>query len=358
VTLILSSTGAYPRIGDSSELQLLRRTAALAERGERTAADLADAENEMTRKAMEEQVRAGVELITDGQIRWYDPISHLAGKLAGVEINGLLRFFDTNFYFRQPVLIARPQRLQPMIVDEYRFAANALGQLPLASEKAGKLAVKPVLTGPYTLAKFSLVGAGGDGMSSLAAHAEAYAEALSEELRALAEAGATFLQLDEPAILKYPGDWDIFAAALAKLVTARERVVKSGGRLAIALYVYFRDPGPLYERLAALPVDVLGLDFTYSPNLVDVVASAGSPIPLGLGLVDGRNTRLEDPSAVARTMEKMLPKIAGEMAYLGPSCGLEYLPRDRAYAKLELLERIRAALAGQARLQRGRSHTG
>lgn len=341
--LILASTGSYPRIGDCVELQILRRTIAAADRGERTAADLAKAEAEMTRRAIEEQVRAGVELVTDGQIRWYDPVSHLAGKLAGVEIKGLLRFFDTNFYFRQPVLTARPERKGPMLMDEFTFARNTLASIPTPSAEAGRLSLKIVLTGPYTLARFSL--AANSGMNSLQARAEAYAQAVAAELHELAKAGAEFIQVDEPAILKYPQDWRAFVQALAPLVEAKKEAARSAGSgqaPQLALYVYFRDCAPLYEKLASLPVDILGIDFTYNPSLVDIVAAAGSPIPLGLGLVDGRNTKLEEPSAVARQIAKLMPKIAGQRAYLGTSGGLEYLPRDRAYAKLELLKKIRA----------------
>ncbi len=344
MNLILASTGSYPRIGDSPELQILRRTIAAVDRGERTAADLAEAEAEMTRRAIEDQVRAGLEVITDGQIRWYDPISHLAGKLAGVQIKGLLRFFDTNFYFRQPVLTAKPERKGPMLVDEFTFASNALSSMPTPAGKAGQLTPKPVLTGPYTLARFSL--AANSGMNSLEARAAAYAQALAAEVRALAEAGAQLVQVDDPAIIKYPQDWPIFVNALEPLVKAGRDASASGHRVQLALYLYFHDCAPLYEKLACLPVDVLGIDFTYNPKLVDVVAAAGSPIPLGLGLVDGRNTKLEEPGIVARQIEKLLPKITGGRAYLGTSCGLEYLPRDRAYAKLALLDRIRAAVNG------------
>jgi 5-methyltetrahydropteroyltriglutamate--homocysteine methyltransferase len=345
--LLLASTGSYPRIGDSIELQTLRRTIAAVDRSERTAGDLVDAENEMTRRAISDQVNAGLDLLTDGQIRWYDPISHLAGKLQGAKIKGLLRFFDTNSYFRQPVLTAKPARTGPLIVEEFAFARNALGHLPTPADKAGKLSIKPVLTGPYTLAKFSLVEHSANGVSgSVEARAIAYAEALAAEITALVEAGADFIQVDEPAIIKYPQDWGVFERALAFLVNAKKKAGEAGKRLQLALYVYFHDCAPLYEKLVALPVDVVGLDFTYNPKLVDVIASAGSPKPLGLGLVDGRNTRLENPSEVARQIERLLPKISGGRAYLGTSSGLEYLPRARAYAKLELLGKIRSAMRG------------
>jgi len=344
MNLVLCSTGSYPRIGDSPELQTLRRTIAGVDRGERTPADVAEAEMEMTRRALEEQVRAGIEMLTDGQIRWYDPFSHLAGKLAGVKITGLLRFFDTNTYFRQPVVTARPERRGPMLADEFAFARQALAALAGPNGKAARLQVKPVLTGPYTLAKFSL--ATHDGMRALEARAEAYAQALAAELRALAEAGATFIQVDEPAIVKYAQDWTVFVRALDVLVKARQDAVKAGNRLQLALYVYFHDCAALYEKLANLPVDVLGIDFTYNPKLAEQVSAAGSPIPLGLGLVDGRNTMLENPGTMARQIERLLPRIAGGCAYLGTSSGLEYLPRDRAYAKLELLSKIVALVKG------------
>ncbi len=348
--LYLSSTGSYPRIGDTPKLQTLRRTIAALDRGDRTTADLLDVQNEVTRHVIAEQVEAGLDVITDGLIRWYDPISHLAGKLDNIQIKGLVRFFDTNTYFRQPVFVGAPVKRGHLVAGEYSFARNALGHLPTPQGKAGKLGIKPVLTGPYTLAKFSLGDTFGDGASesfaALEARAQVFSEILATELEALSKLGAKLIQVDEPAAIKYPQDWEIFEASLAPLSRARDRIMNSGRKLDLALYVYFHDCAPLYEKLLALPVDVVGLDFTYSPKLVDIVASKGSPKTLGLGLVDGRNTRLEDSKQVARQIERMLAKIKTGKAFLGTSSGLEYLPRDRAFAKLELLSKVRAALKG------------
>jgi 5-methyltetrahydropteroyltriglutamate--homocysteine methyltransferase len=346
--LHLANTGSYPRIGDSAELQILRRAIASLDRGERNTADLLDAENEMTRRAIGDQLKAGLDVITDGQIRWYDPISHIASKLSNVKIAGLQRFFDTNFYFRQPVITGIPRRNDAIVAKDFSFARNALGHLPTPNNLAGKLSIKPILTGPYTLAKFSLpghAGNGGDPFSSLEARTLAYAEALAAEIVALVGIGASLIQIDEPAIIKYPEDWQIFEKALAKLIAARDKAVPEGRHTELAMYVYFHDPTPLYEKLIALPVDIIGLDFTYNPKLADLIASAGSPKPLGLGLIDGRNTKLENAGEIARQIDRLLPKMQGGRAYLNPSCGLEHLPRDRAFAKLELLAKIRAAVA-------------
>ena len=333
MNLILTNTGSYPRIGDTPDKQLLRRTIAQWERGEKTAEELATAERELTRSAIEEQIAAGLELVTDGQIRWYDPISHLAGKLAGVKINGLLRFFDTNFYFRQPVVEARLARRNGMVVSDFE-QAHSLSSRPL----------KPVLTGPYTLAKFSI--AHHEPYKNLETLALAYAEILADEVAALAAAGANIIQVDEPAILKFPGDYVIVAHALAVLAEKR-------GAAKLALYTYFGDAEPLYARFQELEVDTVGLDFTYNPRLVDVVAASGSPKALGLGLIDGRNTRREDAKTVVAALEKILPKIRAADSYLNPSCGLEYLPRERAFEKLKNMAAIKRALQGHAAPRRG-----
>ena len=318
--LITTSAGSYPRIGDAPDLQLLRRTISQCEKGEKSAQDLARAEDGMARLAIAEQIDAGLELVTDGQVRWYDPLSHVAGKLEGIKINGLLRFFDTNFYFRQPVVIGEVKHMRPIVLDEYRFA-RSVSSKPL----------KPVMTGPYTLARLSIVET--DRYKTFESLVEAYALAVAEEVRALVEAGADIVQIDEPAILKNKEDKDVFAAGLKLLTGAK-------GKAKLALYSYFGEAGWLYRALPDLPVEILGIDFTYNRGLVQTIAREGSPKPLGLGLIDGRNTRLEDEKEICRELDKLLPSIKSEFSYLNPSCGLEFLPRDRAFMKLKNLARI------------------
>src|SRR3990172_3870073 len=144
--LLTANTGSYPRIGKTPELQLLRHTIAQLESGKKTDADLKAAEDALTRAAIAEQVESGLDLVTDGQIHWYDPISHLAGKLENVSVNGLLRFFDTNFYLRQPVVHGPVLWSQPVLRPEDEMAA-----------KESSKPVKPVLTGAYTLARHSII---------------------------------------------------------------------------------------------------------------------------------------------------------------------------------------------------------
>jgi 5-methyltetrahydropteroyltriglutamate--homocysteine methyltransferase len=319
--LLLCNHSSYPRIGDDPEHQLLRRTIAQHERGEKTDEAVGDAQDRMTELALAEQIEAGLDLVTDGQIRWADPISHLAGKLSGVQVNGLLRFFDTNFYFRQPVVQGRPERREPLVLEEFKFA-QAKSARP----------VKAVLTGPYTLARCSVSENGGSG--GFAEMLEGYTAALAAEVAALAAAGATAIQIEEPAIPRYPEDFPRFEQCLSALAMSKDSTQ-------LTLTIYFGDAAAVYDQLQTLPVDMLGLDFTYSPGLADRVISSGTARTLMLGLVDGRNTRLEDPAATVRQLERLARGAGLNRAYLSPSCGLEYLPRDRARQKLKQLAVIR-----------------
>ena len=320
--LITTSAGSYPRIGKTPELQLLRQTINLWEKGKKTDVELKAAEDALTRAAIEEQVASGLDWVTDGQIRWYDPISHLAGKWENISINGLLRFFDTNSYIRQPEVNGPIRWSGPVVRPEYERAC-AISYKP----------VKPVLTGAFTLARHSVVE-----------HALYerdfprlvldYNEAIAQEVRELAAADASVIQIDEPSLLKDPPSMDLLQQTLKRLSE-----VKGSARL--ALHVYFGDPAPILDSLLDSAADIVGLDFTYNAGLVEKVASAKPAKPLALGLIDGRNTRLEDPDTVVRALDRILPHVKADQCYLNPSSGLEYLPRDRAWQKLKHLVAIK-----------------
>jgi 5-methyltetrahydropteroyltriglutamate--homocysteine methyltransferase len=317
--ILTASVGSYPRIGDRPEQQRHRQAHVKRELGEMSEEEFERVQDEVTREVIEEQVKAGLDVVTDGQVRWYDPISHFTRKLEGCEINGLLRFFDTNFYFRQPVVKGGLSRREPVMSREFLFA-----------EKVSSRPVKPVVTGPYTLAKLS-INRSGEGFQSLV---DEFAEFIAQEVSELARAGAGLIQIDEPAILRNPSDFQIFREAIERVVA-----YKNGARL--ALYTYFGDAAPLYEQLLELPVDALGFDFTYSPKLPGAIAGLGCEKDLGLGLIDGRNTRLEDEGAVLDTLKLILPKVEAERVYVGTSCGLgEYLPREIAFRKLQSVTAI------------------
>jgi len=325
---VLQNHSSYPRVGDKPGQQRLRRALAARERAEIDAAEFALIENAAVDECVHEQERAGLDIVTDGQIRWYDPISQVMGAFEGVRVNGLLRYFDTNFYFRQPVVHGVVRRRGAMGRKDFTIAA-----------RAARAAVKPVLPGPYTLAHLSVIEAGA--YSSVAALGHALSDALAAEVADLVNAGAQVIQIEEPAILSHPGDIRLLRQLLEPLWAAR-------GSAQLVVATYFGDAEPLYAQLNSLPADVLALDFSYSPRLGATIAAVGASKLLALGIVDGRNTRLENADDLARQVEGLLRHYRLDTVHLLPSCGLEYLPRDRARAKLELLAHTRRLLTSQS----------
>ena len=81
--LLTLNHSSYPRIGSSLDEQMLRHTVAQRDRSEKTEADVRTAEYHLVKLALQDQQNAGIDIVTDGLIRWNDPVSHLAGKLGG-----------------------------------------------------------------------------------------------------------------------------------------------------------------------------------------------------------------------------------------------------------------------------------
>lgn len=322
--LSTANSGSYPRIGDGPGEMRLRRAYQKWEGDQISDDELEKVYKDYTVEVIREQEKAGLDVVTDGQLRWYDPLSHLAKNIGGCKINGLLRYFDTNFYVRQPVVTDDLTRKRSLLRNEFRFARDVAEKM-----------IKPVITGPYTLANYS-IDRHYDNFSELISD---YAEIIAQEIEVLVGEGAEEIQVDEPAIIHSKEDFDIFSKAVEKLAE-----VKDDSRL--DLYVYFGDSAPLYEKFQELPVDLLGLDFTYSSGLLDLIEKKGSEKGLGLGLIDARNTKMEDPERIIPLIEKILQNVDADRVYLNPSCGLEFLPRERAYEKLENMVRIAEEVEG------------
>ncbi len=328
ITVLASSAGSYPRIGDHPDEQRLRRAYRQLEVGGIAESLYQEIEDAVVVETIAEQVGAGLDIVTDGLIRWSDPISHAARRLSGVTINGLLRYFDNNFYFRQPVVRDRIRRVRPVIPAEFRFATRQASR-----------PVKPVLTGPYTLARASVLAT--PIYPDLEALVGAYADVVAAEVADLAAAGAQCIQIDEPAILRFPDDLGILAAALRDIYNVR-------GTSELVLATYFGDAEPFLDTLADLPIDVLALDLVSSPSLASRLATTGARRRLALGMVDARTTAMEDVSTIAPRVEAILaaPLPPGRH-YVTTSCGLEFLPRAHARRKLDLVVQLRGAVAGE-----------
>lgn len=318
--------GSYPKIPDPPAPGRWRTSVEKLQRGEISPADLRSVEDEVTEEVLREQAEAGVEIPTDGQIRWEDGLTYFARGLAGFSINGLQRYFDTNVYYRQPIATGEVAWQGAISVADYTFAASRSAR-----------PVKPVVTGPFTLAVLSR----DEFYGNTDQFTMALATALNSEVKALAEAGAPIIQVDEPALLSHRDRFPLFRRAMD--------VLWDGVPSRRALYTYFGHIDGLYPAILDLPVDILGLDFVAGRRNWDVLRRAPFTKELGLGVLDARNTRMETPDEVAAACRKAAALVPAEALHVGPSAGLEFLPRRVARKKLEtLVAGVRRAKEGIA----------
>ncbi len=329
--MITTVVGSYPKIPNLPRPAVLRKAIADFDARKITLQDLHKVEDEVTLQVIDEMTEAGLDLITDGKIRWEDEQTYIARRLAGFTLDGLIRYFDSNTYYRQPVCEGAVAWQEPITVRDYKFAV-AHASKP----------VKPTLPGPYTLARLSA----NRYYRTTEEFVLALAAALNAEARALQQAGATFIQFDEPAILRHKDDWPLFEQAMERLTR--------GLTAKLALYTYFGDVGGIYPQILSLPFAVIGLDFVQGARNWDAVSTAPFTKELGFGIVDARNTKLESPQQLFRAFGRLARLISLDRVYVNPTAGLEFLPRERAQDKLaNMVRAVTSYTEGHSPIEEG-----
>ncbi len=311
--------GAYPKISD--EHQDLRRALHRHDRGELDADGLSGVLDESTRWAVGELDWAGVDVVNDGQVRWDDLLAPFARSWSGCDRGPLERFYDNNTYFRQPVITGPITTEGTTLVRDFEFARGfARGQL------------KAAVCGPLTFATL----AEDHHYRSLEDRTLAVADAIATEIRALGAAGATLVDVEEPALVAHPEHFALARAAIERLAAAG---------VPLALQTYFFPADPLLDALAAFPVAQVGIDLrSRETHVLEKLNTVRQTVVLGI--VDARNTRVETESEVVGLIEAALKRIPADYLWLAPTTGLEYLPHDVAVQKLKVLVAAARAMGG------------
>lgn len=316
--------GAYPKIGDTTEEQKLRRALHQFDKGELSEEDLEQVKNEVTEEVLRQQIEAGIDIVTDGLIRWDDPLTYITRKIFGFEISGLIRYFDTNTFYRQPIVETRLEFVKPILVSDYRFA----------QERSTK-PVKVILTGPYTLAKLCR----NRFYREFKQLAFDLAHIIHREAQALEEAGVRYIQFDEPAILQHKQDSVLFFQVYEILTAQLSKVEK-------ILQLNFGNLEGLYPKILSLNVERIGFELTKGHKNWEVLKSAPFTKKMMAGMVDARNTRMESEVELNQEVHQLAEHIHLEQLWLSTSHSLEFLPRSNARKKLELLTNVAKQLRG------------
>ena len=294
---------------------------------------LQQAQDDATVLAIRDMERAGIDIITDGEIRRESYSNRFATALDGVDVDnpGLIRN-RTGQEIVVPRVVGRIRRRHAVEVADMTFLRRQTDRL-----------TKITLPGPFTLAQ----QAQNDFYRDPAEMAMDFAAAVNAEAHDLQAAGADVIQLDEPWLRNDP------EAAKMYAVAAINRALQ-GITVPRALHLCFG-----YAAVMRQPKPA---GYSFLPQLADTVAEqisieAAQPrLDLGiladlsgkaiiLGVIDLGDPAVETVEQVASRIRAGLGRVSPERLILAPDCGMKYLPRDTAFGKL-------CALSAAARLVR------
>jgi len=298
---------------------------------------LAEAQRDATELAIRAQERAGLDIITDGEMCRESYSNRFATALDGVDIDNPGTALDRSGHPNPVPRVTGPvSRRHPVEVDDVRFLRASTGKT-----------IKITVPGPFTMAQ----QAQNDYYASAEDLAYAYAEAVNEEVADLFAAGADIVQLDEPYLQARSEEAKRYGVkainrALAG-ITGTTAVHLCFGYAAI---IHDRPSGYSFlPELAAAECDQISIE-TAQSGLDCSVLTALEGKTVILGVLNLGDHAVESAAEVAARVRRALPYVAAERLVLAPDCGMKYLPRDVAFGKLaamtEAAAQLRAEFAG------------
>jgi 5-methyltetrahydropteroyltriglutamate--homocysteine methyltransferase len=295
---------------------------------------LNQAQADATLLAIRAQEDAGLDIVTDGEIRRESYSNRFATALDGVDIDNPGTTLGRSGQPSPVPRVAGPiRRRHPVEVTDLEFLREHT-----------KRTVKITLPGPFTMSQ----QAQDDYYGSPEALAFGYAEAVNEEIRDLFAAGADIVQLDEPWLQARSAE-----AAKYGVKVINRALDGVTGLGTTALHLCFGYAAIVHERpagysflpeLAACDVDQISIE-TAQSNLDCSVLSELAGKTVILGVIDLSDPAVETAEVVADRVRRALPYVPASKLVLAPDCGMKYIPRETADGKM-------AAMAAAAALLR------
>ena len=269
---------------------------------------------------------AGLTFVTGGLLRQADLFRPVAETWSGFTVGPLTRWFETNSFFRQPILHHPPERTPGALA----------ARLPAAARASGHLA-KAILPGPYTLANL-LENRSGETPEALV---HRFGRLLGAEAAELRTAGYAAVQFQEPLLVVRPPE----GPAAESVVAAYRSIAEGAGTMPTTVWTFFGPAGPAWPVLQRLPVGTVGVDLseTELPEIRELTGSRA----LGLGVIDPRTSLPEDPAELAPVVEGVARRSHVDRILLGPGGPLDLLPWATATRKIATLPQTVAAIGGR-----------
>jgi 5-methyltetrahydropteroyltriglutamate--homocysteine methyltransferase len=242
-----------------------------------------------------------------GALDTYFAMARGAQHVAALE---LTKWFDTNYHY-----------LVPELAPDQRFDYRSRTTAAMVEEASALgIATRPVVIGPVTFLRLAKRTDDGPTIELLDAILPAYEAWLAD----LVAAGATAIQLDEPALVL-----DLTDAEAVAFPRAYDRLRAAARNAELTLATYFGGLGANLDLAVGLPVDVLHVDLVRDPGQVDaVVGAAPTALSLSLGVVDGRNIWRADLAELHSRLAPVVAALGSDRVQVAPSCSLLHVPVD------------------------------
>jgi 5-methyltetrahydropteroyltriglutamate--homocysteine methyltransferase len=285
---------------------------------------LEQAQDDATLLAIRDQERAGLDIITDGEMRRESYSNRFATALDGVDIDNPGTALDRSGHPNPvPRVTGRVRRRQPVEVRDARFLRANTDRM-----------IKMTVPGPFTMSQ----QAQNDFYRDEAEMAADYADAVNAEIKDLFAAGADIVQIDEPYMQARPDKARQFGLnALNRALSGVE------GRTAVhicfgyAAIIHVRPSGYSFlPELANSLVKQISIE-TAQSNLDCSVLEKLPMKTIILGVLDLSDMSVETPEKVATRIRRALEHAPIERLVVAPDCGLKYLPRDVAFKKMQAM---------------------
>jgi 5-methyltetrahydropteroyltriglutamate--homocysteine methyltransferase len=302
------------QVGSLPKPDYLLRARSQHARGELSREELRELELRATREWVEFQNEIGIDVVVDGEQYRGDMVAFFAEELDGFATGGLVRSYG-NRYYRKPIITGPIRRTHPITVEWWEYASS-LTDRP----------VKGMLTGPYTIRDWSF----DEHYPTRRDAVLALAEVIRDEAVALQEAGARYVQIDEPAVSTRMDELDLAIEALG--------IVTEPLTVHTITHICYGDFHNAYPRMLDLPVDQIDLEMTNSDfDLLEHFAGHPFGKTIGLGVVDVHSHRIESVDEVVKGIERTLEVIPPERVYVDPDCGLKTRTPEEAKEKLRVV---------------------
>ncbi len=286
---------------------------------------LEQAQDDATLLAIRDQERAGIDIVTDGEMRRESYSNRFATALEGVDIDNPAMAPTRTPGKTQPVprITGAIRRKHPVEVRDVKF-------LRANTDRR----IKMTVPGPFTMAMQAV----DEYYKDEAAMAMDYAAAVNQEIKDLFAAGADIVQIDEPYMQSRPDKARAFGvAALNRALEGVSGTTAVHICFGYAAFVRSRPEGysflPEFEGSAAKQVSIE----TAQPKLDCAVLAKLPSKTIILGVIDLSDMNVETPETVAGRIRRALPFVPAERIVVAPDCGLKYLPRGIAFGKMKAM---------------------